>query len=372
MPKRIIKVSLAVFRKLWLLLVFIMLAAAQIWFLTLVEKRQAANLTVAVLNNDRGGGGAELVRRLENTGFFTSVAQFKSYSQVKSILEQGSAVVILVVPEELTNNILSGKTTRVQLILDGRRTSGAMMAKGRVLWELQTFSLQAGGLNKREDLVMPVLRYWYEEELTLKWYAAPGITCILALLTALVYGCLFVPRDVRPGAMRMLLGGVLPAFVMAALGCGVMLLAVMGAFQIPRQDNMLSLYWVMTAFVLAVIAIVFAVCGLLKRRLGMLAGVPLMVVALLLLSGMFTAVEEMPRWLQSIAAANPLCRLHAVTKAAFINDAGVETIIAAIRPVLITAAIALSAAAWLFRRRKAESAQPAAEEAAYQQPQDND
>ena len=333
--------------KLWA--VIILLPVFQVVFLMQVEKHQSPKLTAAVLNNDHSNGGAELIRRLENAGVFAGVTQFRRYSEVKTILEQKQAAVILVVPEDFTRNILSSKPSRIQMILDGRQTAAAMMSRGYVLWVAQRFAAQVGGLNQRDDLVTVVLRYWYEEELTFKWYALPGILCLLSLLTAFVSALLFVPQNAHAGVLKMILHGVLPALLFAAFQTGIMFLAVIAVFQLPQQGNMMSLYWTMAAFSLAVIGLVFAVCGIFKGRLSRLTALAAILLSGLLLSGMVMQLSNKPRLIQYTAGVNPLRWLLAAAKGVLINDMNSQAVFSNTWPLLIIAAIALAVAVWFSR-----------------------
>ncbi len=337
-------------RKIWPLPVFILLAAAQIGFLKLVEKRQTPDLTIAVLNNDRDGGGLELIGRLENAGVFAGVVRLDNFPQVKATLELGQAAAILIIPDDLTRNILSGKQSRIQLILDGRQSAAALISRGYALWVIEGFSAQIGGLNQRDDLITLVLRYWYEENQTSTLHSVPGVVSVLTLLTAIVWAFLFLPRKGGLGVLSTLLRGILPSLLLAVAQVGIVLLAAMSVFQILPEDNVMRLYWGMCVFSLSIISMVFAVYGVFKTRLRIIIVAAVLVLAAVILSGFLIPHDDTPRLLGYLASANPLLRLVAMLKGVLINDIGVQEMTSGIRAMLIITAAAIVPAVWFSRR----------------------
>ena len=71
----------------------------------------------------------------------------------------------------------------------------------------------------------------------------------------------------------------------------------------------------------------------------------------LLLSGFASPVQNMPGWLQPVAMINPLTHFMVIMRGVFLRDMPVWLVAQRIWPMALIAAVTLSAAAWLFRRR---------------------
>jgi ABC-2 type transport system permease protein len=70
-----------------------------------------------------------------------------------------------------------------------------------------------------------------------------------------------------------------------------------------------------------------------------------------LLSGFATPIANMPVWLQAVTVINPLRYFLAVTRGVFLKGMAFPDVARNTAPLVVIAAITLTAAAWLFRRR---------------------
>lgn len=80
-------------------------------------------------------------------------------------------------------------------------------------------------------------------------------------------------------------------------------------------------------------------------------GAFLFMVPAMLLSGFATPIENMPGWLQPVTLINPLRYFLVIVKGVFLKDIPLSEVVNQTIPLALIAAVTLSAAAWLFRRR---------------------
>jgi ABC-2 type transport system permease protein len=71
----------------------------------------------------------------------------------------------------------------------------------------------------------------------------------------------------------------------------------------------------------------------------------------MLLSGFATPVENMPDWLQTLTLANPVRHIMVILKGLFLKDMPAAEVAWHLVPIVLVAAVSLTAASWLFRRR---------------------
>jgi ABC-2 type transport system permease protein len=80
-------------------------------------------------------------------------------------------------------------------------------------------------------------------------------------------------------------------------------------------------------------------------------GIMVFMMPAMMLSGFASPVQNMPAWLQPITAINPLTHFMVIMRGVFLRDMPVWLVAQRIWPMALIAAVTLSAAAWLFRRR---------------------
>ena len=70
-----------------------------------------------------------------------------------------------------------------------------------------------------------------------------------------------------------------------------------------------------------------------------------------LLSGFASPVENMPDWLQALTVANPVRHFLVILKGLFLKALPAVEVARHLLPLVVIAAVTLTASSWLFRRR---------------------
>ncbi len=88
------------------------------------------NITMAVLDFDRSAESRALVRSFTNSEYFTVVRYLDRYNQADSVLQNGDAKIVIVLPPEFGARILERRTVPVQGLVDGSDGNTASIASG--------------------------------------------------------------------------------------------------------------------------------------------------------------------------------------------------------------------------------------------------
>ena len=192
----------------------------------------------------------------------------------------------------------------------------------------------------------------------------PGLICILSTLIALVVTALSVAREREAGTFEQLLvsplrpAEVLVSKALAALLIAVaegtlILLAALFVFHIPFVGSIPLLYGTMTVFLLSIVGIGLFISALSMTQQQAILGAFAFMSPAVLLSGFATPIENMPAFLQTLTLANPLRWFLVLIHGLFLKDMTPVEVWSGVWPMLIIAAVTLSAAASLFRHRMA-------------------
>src|SRR5205814_5329730 len=123
------------------------------------------------------------------------------------------------------------------------------------------------------------------------------------------------------------------------------------AFGVPFRGSVALLYAAMEVYLLAVIGVGLFVSSLAKTQQQAILYSFTFVVPAVLLSGFASPVENMPDWLQVVTQANPVRHFLVILKGLFLKDLPAAEVGRHLVPLVAIAAVTLSAAGWLFRRR---------------------
>ena len=122
-------------------------------------------------------------------------------------------------------------------------------------------------------------------------------------------------------------------------------------YRIPFQGSLLLLYGSMFFYILALAGFGLLISSICATQQQAFLGVFSFIMPSVLLSGFPSPVENMPVWLQRVDWFNPLRHFIVISKGVFVKGASLAIVLQSVWPLLVIAAITLTAANLLFRRR---------------------
>lgn len=358
----IIKEFLAALRDSKARMVLIVPPLIQIFVFSFAMTQEAKNVSLGVLNLDSGKAGFELVQRFQSAATFTKILHLEGNAQVRPVLDEQRATAVLVVPFNFSTDIGSGRPAQVQLLLDGRKTNTAQIVRGYALKIVRQFIEDMTSDDSRTAPAAIVTRHWFNPNLDFKWYTVPSLVCVLATIVGLILTSLSVSREremgtfdqilVTPlGPVEILIGKAVPALILAMGSATLLITVAVFAFRIPFEGSPILLFGALAIFLLSIIGIGLFISSLSMTQQQAILGVFVFMPPAVLLSGFATPVENMPHWLQTVTVANPLRWFLIIVRGVFLKDMPPADVLSNAWPLIVIAAVTLTAAAWLFRHR---------------------
>jgi ABC-2 type transport system permease protein len=342
-----------------LLIVPVLLQTAVFPFAATLEVK---NNTLAIFNEDAGAESVELAQRLARARAFTSTLYPRGEREVREIIDQQRALLVLRFPPEFSRNVSAGRPASIQAILDGRRSNSGQIALGYVRQILEAYLDDRPGANGHRAISKLIVRHWYNPNLDYVHHIIPSLVAIITTISALVVTALSVAREREQGTFDQLLvspltpgmimvGKTIPALLVAAFQATIILCAGIFVYGIPFQGSLPLLYAGMVFYVLALAGFGLLISSICSTQQQAFLATFSFIMPAVLLSGFPSPVENMPQWLQYLDWANPLRHFIVVVKGLFIKDVPVAVLFQSIWPLIVIAAVTLTAANWIFRRR---------------------
>ena len=321
----------------------------------------------AVLDQSRSAASTELLARIDGTGVFvradtdSRTGEITSVSprQIAEMVDAEKALLVLSIPPDFAARLGSGQPAPLQLILDGRNSSTAGSAASHVgaIVAAYNASLGTGAPGIRVER-----RAWFTPNLESRWNMMPGLIAALSMLQTLLLAALSVAREREQGTfdqllvtpltpMQILIGKALPSILIGLLQSTIIFLIIRFWFEIPMQGSVGLLYFGLIVFTVASVGVGLSISALSLTMQQAMLYTFLLIMPLMLLSGLFTPVRNMPEVLQLATYANPLRFGMDIVRRVYLGGAGLIDIWRQFSPRLVLAATTLPLAAWLFRNR---------------------
>ncbi len=316
------------------------------------------HVRMAVLNQDAGSQGRELVARFTGAQGFEVVATLTGEAQIAPLIDSGRADVVLHLGPDFSRGLLQGATPAVQVIVDGRNSNTASIILDYASHILSAYTEERVGMPPAHV----VERAWFNPNLLTLWSILPAILAVITLVATLSITAFSVAREKEVGTFQQLLvtplrpweivlGKTVPALLIG-LGESVIIIATaVFWYGLPLVGSLVVLYVGLFLFLLSSIGIGLMVSSLSRTQQQALLGGFFFIVPTVILSGFATPIANMPDWIQLITYANPMRYFLVISRGVFMKDLPLAVSIHQLWPMLLIAVGTLTLAGALFRRR---------------------
>jgi ABC-2 type transport system permease protein len=225
---------------------------------------------------------------------------------------------IIVIPSTFAGDFAEGNAPAIQVIVDGSEPNTASFVQNYAQGVVSTWAaLRASEAAARPPAIVVEQRFWFNPELTSRYFLVPGSIAIVMTLVGTLLTSLVVAREWERGTMEammatpvtaaeLLAGKVLPYFF---LGLGSMTLCVLLAvflFGVPLRGTLLALYALSATFLMPALGQGLLISAATKNQF--LASQLALITGFLpsfLLSGFLFEINSMPAVIQWITLIVP-------------------------------------------------------------------
>jgi ABC-2 type transport system permease protein len=321
------------------------------------------HISYAVYNEDRGALSRKLLSRFQGSPAFSLAGNILSHEEIAPLLDSRKVLMVLHAGPLCSDNMLTGRSCNLQVIIDGRNSNTALLALNYARDIISSFSMD---LIERKGAQPPParldIRAWFNPNLESQWFIVPGIVAMLALVVTLVVVCLSVAKEHEAGTfdqllvtpmtpVDILLGKTIPGFIVGMFeGSIVMLLAVVW-FRVPMVGSLTVLYAGLAIYCLAAVGVGLMISSISTTQQQALLGGFIFLVPAVTLSGFATPIDNMPQFMQYVTHLDPMRYFLIIVRRVFLEGAGFKLLWPQFWPMMIIALCSLTGAAWFFRHK---------------------
>ncbi len=319
------------------------------------------NVPYAVLDQDRSAASYELLASLDGSGVFHRVAQLRNQTDIKPVIDQETALLVIVIGQDFQRRLAAGLPANVQVIADGRNSNTAGTALGYLGAIVDSFNANwAANHGAPQPPLQVTMRAWYNANLETRWYMIPALIGTLTFLQTLLLTAMSVAREREQGTFDQLLvtpfrpfeimiGKAVPSVLIGLIQATLILLVAQLWFRIPFVGSYLTLYAGLLLFLMAAVGMGLMLSAVVATMQQAMLYAFVIMMPFALLSGLTTPLSNMPAVFQDFTFLNPLRYAIDIAHRVYLEGAGLHQLMPDLWPMAIIATVTLSSAAWLFR-----------------------
>ena len=334
-----------------------------------------SNLRMGVVDDSRTPESRELVAAMTESKSFQRGGTYFDINEMTRKIASGNLDAGLVIPYDYARDLQRGQPATVQVLLNAMNSNTATIGQGYAQGVIASYNqtLAGEGIHTKfqqistADVSHPGIvlihpAYLYNPGLEPTWFIVTGILGVLLILNGSLISAAAIVKEREAGTLEQLLmspasttqiivAKLFPLFVLLCM-MGMMALVIMRVvFGIPFRGNI---------FLVAAAAALCLLCGIsigtfiaTFTKSARQAQLTLFFVnpPLTSLSGAFTPVEAMPKWLQPLAQFNPIQHFGMISRGAMLKGSGIDTLWPNFLALLGFTIVLVSLSIWRFRKQ---------------------
>ena len=309
-------------------------------------------LPVYVYDQDSSQQSQDLLKRFQNTRYFHIVRAVDNIPAIEHALDSGEAKMGIVIPWNFSQRLSQGGPVHVQALVDATDDNSANVLIGYAQGIVQGYStsiqigwLQARGLTLQAVPINIATRTWYNEDLESGAFIVPGVLALVMSVIGAFLTSLTIAREWERGsmeqlistpvtAMEIMLGKLIPYFVLGMIDVAVCVVLAIGWFKVPFRGSYITLAFASALFLVVVLSLGFFISVVAKSQLAA-SQIALIITFLpaFLLSGFLFSIEQMPVALQVITRIFPARYYVTLLKKIFLKGTPAAMLTADLMPL---------------------------------------
>lgn len=310
----------------------------QLIILGYVISSEVKNLQTVICDLDKSPQSREFISKIENSGYFIIHKHDDRYQGADHYLDSGQAHVVVVIPNHFGRSVSSGRSSTLQVLLDGQNTNSATIALSYIRGILIDFAADKMDVFARRLQVQPVTieaqtRFWYNPDLQYSDYMVPGIAAFLLTIITTLLSAMGLVREREIGTLeqlsvtpvkkhQLLIGKIIPFAILGFLELAIALIFAKIWYDIPLQGNLavFALFTLIYLFTTLGLGLLISASAQTQQQALFMSW--FFMVFALLMSGFIFPIENMPPIAQYISYLNPLRYFILVVREILIKGAG--------------------------------------------------
>jgi ABC-2 type transport system permease protein len=331
------------------------------------------NIKVAIYDQDKSILSRDFINSLKSSDYFNIVDYLNSEEKINILLDQKTALCVVVIPNDFSKKINTKQNTSIQYLIDGVDANTASIVQNYMFAATAQFNqkinseiLARNGMKEFTPLSLET-QFWFNPDLKTTRFLIPGLIAMILIVTAVITVALSFVREKEKGTMEQLnvsslrtieliLGKTFPFVIIALVNAGMILLAGYLIFGVVVKGSYLLLLLTTLIFLTASTSLGIFISVLSdSQQVAFTAATFVSLLPSLILSGFVFPIDSMPWIIQIITNITPAKFFIEILRAIILRGVGISAFWDQIIYLLIFITVLIVLAS-LIGKRKAETA----------------
>lgn len=357
-----------IFRDPAILRMMFMMPAVQLLVMPLAADYEVKNVKICVVDYDHSSYSQKLVNKITATDYFTLVDYTDSYDKALEYVEHDEADLVLQIPSSFEKDLIRENEAPLFLAINAINGVKANLGGAYLRSIISDFNrevrlewLQLPRQNSQPTIEIASIN-WFNPLMNYRFFMVPGILVILVTMVGAFLSALNIVKEKEVGTIeqinvtpirkyQFILGKLIPFWVLGFVILTIGLLISWVAYGIIPVGSFVTIYIFSGVYLLSVLGLGLLVSTFANTQQQAMLLSFFMMMIFILLGGLYTSIDSMPVWAQTIAKFNPVTYFIEVMRMVVLKGSTLHDIRFHLLKVLIFGVVFNSLAIWNYRKR---------------------
>lgn len=364
------KEFIQIFRNKAILPLMTIVPIVQLIVLSYAADNEVRGVRLAIVNQDQSSYARQLVEKISVSDRFIIVDVLLSSRRADEMMQDGSVDIVLTIPPQFEKKFYRQKSGELQLLVNAINGQQATVGASYISAMIQSFNQEIRQDAAPELVVQkisPVSRistqhsYWFNEDLNYQHFMAPGIMGELVTILVMLLTAMNIVREREIGTIeqinvtpikkwQFILGKMIPFLIIGLVLLTVGIIAGKIIFDIPLRGNLGVVFAFCVINIIAVLGLGLFISNISDTQQQAMFTTFFFVIIFILMSGLFTPIESMPKWAQYLTIPNPVAHFVNVMRSVLLKGSGFMDVLYNFRVTAILAVVFNALAIWSYRK----------------------
>ncbi len=344
-----------------------MVPLIQMLILVFAATYDLKNVDIFLVDKNLSETSRELVSHFEGSPFFNIYDASFDLAKAENSLKSDDADLIMLIPENFESDLIRDDEVGLQLLVNAIDGNKAQLIFSYVQGILSSYNKKVIAEWKGLAEFNPPLQikakisYWFNSELDYKWYMAPGILAILVTIIGMFLCGMNLVREKEIGTIEQLnvtpiqkyqfiVGKLIPFLVIALFDLAFGLLLAKIAFNLPIAGSLALLFGFGTLYLVGVLGLGLFISTVADTQQQVMFVSFFFMMIFILMGGIFTPVDSMPDWAQTLDRVNPIYYFMKIMRNVVMKGSGFTDLIEEFVSLIVIGLVFLSLSIWRYRK----------------------
>jgi ABC-2 type transport system permease protein len=361
------KEFIQVFRNKTMLPIIFLIPVIQLIILVNAATFEMKNIRLQVNDYDNSALSQQLTSKFEGSPFFKVTYGAYAGHDTETALKKNKCDAVLEIPHGMEKDLMMTGKVKVQVVINAiNGTSG-----GLTVAYTSTIIQDFNGILVSEKVlpqafpagnkIVTTSSFWYNPDLNFKTFMVPGILVLLITVISLLLSGMNIVREKEIGTIeqinvtpikkyQFIIGKLLPFLIIALAELAIGLTIGKILFSIPMVGSLGLVFAVAAIYISCILGLGLLISTITNTQQQSMFVAFFAMIVFILMSGLFTAVENMPHWARVMDLFNPVAHFIRVMRMVLLKGSGLAEVSTEIFYLTGLAMFTLGMATWMYRK----------------------